>query len=178
MRRLAMWAFRVEGELAPKGSVSSFVVRERESKKLRAVTTHTRQSRASEQAIKLAARAHMERNAAALAAVESFYEFPVELILVCRFDPPKWVLQRRKGNRNRPAYEPLHKTSPDGDKLMRTVADALKGVAFQDDRQVLDGRFLKLYGAGGDAHAVVHVAYYPKEVLPEDIRTWIGGGSQ
>jgi Holliday junction resolvase RusA-like endonuclease len=34
---------------------------------------------------------------------------------------------------------------PDGDKLMRSVMDALKGLAYLDDNQVVQGHFVKLW---------------------------------
>ena len=163
MKRLARWMFRVEGQVIPKGSVNAFVVRNKQTKHPRAVVTQSRQSKVSEQAIKVAARAELDSRADYTAAAGNFYEFPVRLIVRCQFEAPQWVRQRRKANQRRAGYEPLHKTIPDASKLLRTVEDALTGIAYRDDRQVFDERLVKLYAAEGDAHAIVEVEYYPEE---------------
>jgi Holliday junction resolvase RusA-like endonuclease len=42
----------------------------------------------------------------------------------------------------------MHKTTkPDVDKLMRAVFDALSGVVFEDDAQVVEGSFKKAFGS-------------------------------
>lgn len=42
-------------------------------------------------------------------------------------------------------------TKPDGDKLVRATLDALTGLAYVDDAQVSDGRWVKRYAAPGEA---------------------------
>ncbi len=42
-------------------------------------------------------------------------------------------------------------TKPDGDKLIRSTLDALSGLAYVDDAQVSDGRWVKRYAAPGEA---------------------------
>lgn len=42
-------------------------------------------------------------------------------------------------------------TKPDGDKLIRATLDALTGLAYVDDAQVSDGRWVKRYAAPGEA---------------------------
>lgn len=42
--------------------------------------------------------------------------------------------------------KPYPDVKPDGLKLARGVEDALSGVAYRDDAQIVDGRQLKLYG--------------------------------
>ena len=38
-------------------------------------------------------------------------------------------------------------TSPDGDNLLKSALDGLNGIVFQDDKQVVDARVVKFYGA-------------------------------
>lgn len=169
MDPVATWSFRVEGELKPKGSVDSFAYREKGTKRLRTVVTHKRETKASEQAVKVAATEQLRARDDYARAAELFHGRPVRLIVVCRYAPPKWVEKRRQPGRDRPALEPLRTTVPDTDKLLRTVGDALKGVAYRDDAQVFDGRVVKAYARGQPPHAVVWVSYFEKEYPPDQL---------
>ncbi len=40
-----------------------------------------------------------------------------------------------------------HTVKPDGDNLLKAVADAMEGSFFVNDSQVIDGRAFKLYGS-------------------------------
>lgn len=52
-----------------------------------------------------------------------------------------------------------HVTKPDLDKLARSLGDALSGVAYKDDNQVVQLKCSKAYAAPGEApHAVIVVA--------------------
>ena len=42
----------------------------------------------------------------------------------------------------------------DGDNAYKAVADALNGIAYRDDRQVIDGRFRTVHRAGRDRVSV------------------------
>ncbi len=60
----------------------------------------------------------------------------VRLYVDFYFAPPKKMPKDRKGMT----------TKPDGDKLLRGVFDAVKGVLYRDDAQVVDARPRKFYG--------------------------------
>lgn len=47
--------------------------------------------------------------------------------------------------------------SADGDNLMKLVSDALSGVLYRDDKQVCEGEFRRVYGAGDKARTEVRV---------------------
>lgn len=54
--------------------------------------------------------------------------------------------------------ETMHQKAPDLDKLVRSVGDALTGVLWNDDKQVVDLRAVKRYTAiGVPPHAVIAV---------------------
>lgn len=61
---------------------------------------------------------------------------PVRLTANFYFAPPKKMPKDRTGMT----------TKPDIDKLIRGIADALTGVLYLDDSQIVETRALKLYG--------------------------------
>lgn len=66
------------------------------------------------------------------------------------------------GQRSKP-----HVTSPDLDKLVRSVGDALTGIAYRDDSQIVDLRATKMYAAPGDVpHIDVRVEPTSAGVVP------------
>jgi len=68
-----------------------------------------------------------------------------------------FYLPRPKKYQKRGIYPP-HVTKPDLDKLLRSVKDALKGVTWQDDSQVIDVVAMKRYAGVDEApHAEVWV---------------------
>lgn len=64
-------------------------------------------------------------------------EGAVDLRLVLLLDRPKSISAKKRP-------EPIVK--PDVDKLLRTILDALTGVIYKDDAQVIDVRVRKEYG--------------------------------
>ncbi len=75
---------------------------------------------------------------------------PVEVEIECVFARPKSHLGGRGGvvlKKNAPAWPP----KSDWDNLAKGVCDALTGIAWDDDDQVVDGRCRKRYALPGEA---------------------------
>ncbi len=69
----------------------------------------------------------------------------VRLDVIFEYEPPKsW---RRADREFAIDTRQPKTTTPDQDNLVKLVADALSGIAFQDDKQVADGRTIKRYAA-------------------------------
>lgn len=176
--RLATWKLRVDGAIKPKGSVSAFAYKDKATGKQKASVVHKR-AKSSEAAIQYAASQALQERAGLQAEVSTYYRNPVSVIAVVTFEAPAWVRKRHKpvlsGPHKRPASFPLHRTRPDGDKLLRTILDALTDVAFNDDAQVFDKRCIKRYAVGDERpHATIFIGYYGAEyehdALPAQLR--------
>lgn len=70
---------------------------------------------------------------------------PVTLRLVARFLPPKSTSKKRKLDMVEGRELPLKK--PDMDNIVKVVADALNGVAYHDDTQIVYVSAKKAYSA-------------------------------
>jgi Holliday junction resolvase RusA-like endonuclease len=69
---------------------------------------------------------------------------PVELLITATFPVPKsWPIKKRNNALTGYLY-PV--TKPDFDNIEKMVADAIKGVVWRDDSQVVASRFRKVYG--------------------------------
>jgi len=78
---------------------------------------------------------------------------PVRLLATFAFPRPKRLTWAR-----RPMPRAQHVTKPDADNLMKSLCDALNGVAWVDDAQVVDARLAKCYAAGNEApHVAVEI---------------------
>jgi crossover junction endodeoxyribonuclease RusA len=91
--------------------------------------------------------------------VRDFFAGPVALAVTFYLPRPKTL----------PRYVSHHVRLPDLDKLLRCIGDALTGVLFDDDKQIVDVHARKVY-AGADAapHATITVrdAAPPEHVHP------------
>lgn len=47
---------------------------------------------------------------------------------------------------------------PDADNVMKAVCDALNGIAYYDDAQIVESHFLKLYGEEPKVHVTIETA--------------------
>lgn len=71
------------------------------------------------------------------------YETPVRVAITARFEPPKSDSGARRVHKiehERPTKK------PDADNIAKVVLDALNGLAYEDDKQVVDLRIRKMYG--------------------------------
>ena len=70
-------------------------------------------------------------------------EKPVTLRIIARYLPPKSVSKKRKFDMLEGRELPLKK--PDMDNIVKVVADALNGVAYHDDTQIVSLSMEKFY---------------------------------
>ena len=70
-------------------------------------------------------------------------EKPVTLRIIARYLPPKSVSKKRKLDMLEGRELPLKK--PDMDNIVKVVADALNGVAYHDDTQIVSLSMEKFY---------------------------------
>lgn len=70
---------------------------------------------------------------------------PVSLRIVARFEPPKSASRKRQQQMLAGELPPLKK--PDIDNIVKVVADALNGVAYHDDTQIIFTVAKKAYSA-------------------------------
>ena len=119
--------FRVYGIPQPKGSTKGFVGRSKKTGKLRAFITNDNTKTAPwAQVVRLKA-----QEFAAGGMIEGAVDLTLLFTLVRPKSLPKKVLH--------------HLKKPDLDKLTRTIKDALKGVVYLDDSQVVHLDCLKRY---------------------------------
>ena len=145
-----MLTFIAWGVAAPKGSAKGFAVPvEGKPGKFRAVVTHDNsRTKGWQQTIAEAAGRALQ------AADPSTFvgDAPVRLLVV-------FYLARPKALGKRVAH---HTKKPDLDKLTRSVGDALTGVLWSDDSQVVDLQVRKRYAPPDTApHAVITVQRAP-----------------
>lgn len=78
---------------------------------------------------------------ARLAGVEPM-EGPLRMTVRAIYEPPKsWSKRKRQA-----AMGEWKETRPDRDNIEKLVADALNGIAYADDAQIVTGRTEKMYG--------------------------------
>jgi Holliday junction resolvase RusA-like endonuclease len=118
-------AFEVYGIARPKGSTRAFMPK---GARFPIITSANTGVKGWEDAI----RARLQEVAGGV-----FFDGPVSVAIVFRLPRPK--------SRKRDRY---HGTKPDLDKLVRGSLDALKGVIWKDDSQVVDLRAYKRYADG------------------------------
>ena len=70
---------------------------------------------------------------------------PVTLRIIARFLPPKSVSNKKQREMIEGDVLPLKK--PDMDNIIKVVADALNGVAYHDDTQIVSVIAKKVYSA-------------------------------
>lgn len=145
-----MLTFIAWGVAAPKGSAKGFAVPVKgKPGKFRAVVTHDNpRTKGWQQTIAEAAGRALDGAGSAW----TVGEWPVRLLVV-------FYLARPKSLGRRVAH---HTTRPDLDKLTRSVGDALTGVMWNDDSQVVDLQVRKRYAPPDTApHAVITVQRAP-----------------
>lgn len=136
--------FQVFGKAEPKGSARGFVLMKAGKKPRAVVTSDNKNLRSWADSVRYAAQD--------AAAGGIFFDGPVQLQIAFTFSRPKSVSAKKR---------PFMTTRPDTSKLVRGAEDALNGILWKDDAQVIAIIATKAYvdGPGG---AVVTVT----EVLP------------
>lgn len=118
--------FFVAGTPKTQGSLKGFVVRSKETGKARAVITHDNKPELRDwrATVRQVTADHMDGPITG----------PVSVMIDFRLERPRSRLKMR-----------FPDVKPDLDKLTRAVMDALKGVAYHDDNQVVQLRAAKIY---------------------------------
>ena len=128
-----MIGFFVPGTPVPKGSAKAFVV------KGRAIVTQTNREKQRPWASLISYTAQEVGIEPAAGAVE--------LAMVFTMPRPKSHYRTGKFSGELRLNQPIYHTAkPDLDKLIRCVLDALTGIAYWDDSQVVEIRAVKMYG--------------------------------
>jgi Holliday junction resolvase RusA-like endonuclease len=148
----------VRGLPQPKGSKRPFIVKSKDSGKLRAVTVDDNKPtmRTWERAIQWVVQNEWQGPP---------LEGPVRLWLVFVFPRPKSAPKRQP-----PAWKDK---KPDMDKLFRLVGDALTGIVYRDDAQIasaiIDKRYGDEAGVGIAVEPLVQPVLFPSFGGPPDV---------
>lgn len=95
------------------------------------------------------------------AAIESEYfgDAPIEVTIHAFFDLPKSTTKKRR--QEIISKNEMVKKKPDADNIAKVVCDALNGIAYKDDAQIVDLHVLKWYALGDES---AHVSVFISEV--------------
>lgn len=144
--------FTVVGIAIPKGSTRAFVIKGKNGAAPRAITTAANKKTHGWQQT-IANCAALELTRAKHADCRFFQSEPIALNVVFYLPRPKALLTRRLASQDVP-----HTKKPDLDKLARACKDALTGVVWTDDAQVVDLVARKRYCAAGEnPRAIIRV---------------------
>lgn len=139
--RSAAVMFQVAGEAAPQGSKRAF---------------RTRHGRIA--LVESSSRVKPWREsvgAAAVAAGATVIDGPVEMLVAFVFVRPRSHFTAKGALK---ASAPSHPGKPDLDKLARAVGDALTGICYRDDAQIVRWTMTKDYGPQAQAAIAIYPA--------------------
>lgn len=74
-------------------------------------------------------------------------EKPVRVYIQANFKAPKSWSKRKKAQAALGMYRPTKK--PDADNIAKAICDALNGVAYKDDKQIVELKVEKYYAPSG-----------------------------
>jgi Holliday junction resolvase RusA-like endonuclease len=152
------FAFFAEGVPQPQGSAKGFVVKSKATGKLRAVVTSDNPKvRPWRESVRDAARRAMEREGQSTLLLTG----PLSLSMFFLMPPPQAVAKKFTKGR----YVACT-TRPDVDKLVRSILDALTGLVYADDGQVIQIGAGKAYQAPGRTPGVeIHIEALAREAV-------------
>ena len=104
----------------------------------------------------ITARAEVNIRLFATIAGITFCDGPVVMEVICSFRPPKSMSRKRKKEALSGKILPTKR--PDVDNICKLCADALNGIAYQDDAQIVDLRVVKKYGEKDEIKIVLKSA--------------------
>ena len=94
------------------------------------------------------------RNLAAIEYTDDPLEIPITIMLLFAFEIPKsWTKAKKEVARQ--GFVP-HTSTPDLDNLVKLVTDALNGVVYKDDRQIVRIDAVKLYMPASQTLVMAH----------------------
>lgn len=140
-----MITFRVDGLPGTKGSVHAFAFRGAHGKLRARVVNDSK---------KAAPWAALVSHAAAL-AMEGRDPEAGPVVVDITFHLPRPKSHYRASGALKPNAPRFVATRPDGDKLLRSAWDALTGIVFRDDAQIVEWSGTKLYGKPGASFEIV-----------------------
>lgn len=149
--RVTEISFSVECEPIPQGSMSGVCTTKADGSPVTVLKADNPRTHAYRNQVGFAAL--KARADAGIHEVFAAAQLPVRLAMTFVFERPKSV----HASRTRPTVK------PDYDKLARSTADALTGILWVDDGQVVDAEIHKIYGA--PAHVQITV-----ELLEEGMK--------
>ena len=86
---------------------------------------------------------------------ECYEDGPLEVIIRAFYEIPKSTSKKdRERIRN---YELYPTKKPDADNIAKVVCDALNGMAYKDDKQIVNMTVLKRYAQNGEPHVTVTI---------------------
>lgn len=142
-------AFTVLGLPQPGGSKRAFPFKGKDGRLHVSVSDANPKAKSWMLAVAMAARAAIGENAPLLTSA-------LELSVTFTFPRPKGHYgSGRNAGKVKASAPQYHTTRPDRTKLLRALEDALTGVLWKDDAQVVDGPTTKLYGEVAGAHVRV-----------------------
>ena len=87
-----------------------------------------------------------------------FGESPVAITIRAFFGVPKSASKRNRDNMLADAIKPTIR--PDADNIQKLICDALNGVAYEDDKQVVSSSVIKMYAQYPCVHVEIEKANY------------------
>ena len=86
-------------------------------------------------------------------AMEKPFEGPVSVEIVALYQIPKSASKKRKEAMRRGAIKPT--VRPDVDNISKIITDALNGVAYLDDKQIIECSVNKCYAEAPAVHVTI-----------------------
>ena len=86
-------------------------------------------------------------------AMEKPFEGPVSVEIVALYQIPKSASKKRKEAMKRGAIKPT--VRPDVDNISKIITDALNGVAYLDDKQIIECSVNKCYAEAPAVHVTI-----------------------
>ena len=80
---------------------------------------------------------------------------PIKAKIYCNFQIPKSFTKKKKGQAQKGVLFPTKK--PDCDNIVKVVLDSLNGIAYEDDKQVIDVRCIKQYNKEQGEEIVIYL---------------------
>lgn len=84
---------------------------------------------------------------------ETYFEGPLRIAINAYYEPPKSISKKQRAAMLEGTIKPTKK--PDIDNIAKVVLDALNGIAYKDDTQVIELTVNKNYGGIGKVEVTI-----------------------